>query len=131
MDSQKKAEVKKESEAKLTQKKRQTNYFLRVAIDRYARVQLLYHVVATEQPQQVYEEWKKIMESHLDARDIAALDALALNEERHDRYMRTYVSSVDKTALKRSDMVGGRNVYDGYSRHVEADDIIFTVHTSS
>lgn len=116
--------------AKLVHEKKHTNYYLRVAIDRFARVQLLYHIAATEQPH-VYEEWKKIMESHLDTRDIAALDSLALNEERHDRYLSSYVRSTDKTAFKRSDMTGGRNVYDGYSRHVEGDDIIFTVYTSS
>ena len=112
-----------------TVRPRQTNYYLRVAIDRYARVHRLYHV-GTEEPQ-VYQEWEAIMESHLDAGDIAALDALVMNEERRDRYLRTYVSAADKTALKRSDMAGGRNVYEGYTQHVEGDDIVFTVHTGS
>lgn len=106
-----------------------TNYYLFVEIDRYARVHRTFHV-GTELPS-VQDEWKKIMESHLDAEDIVALDELAAKEKVHDCYLRKYASTVDKSTLKRSDLAGGRNRYKGYKKIHEGDDVIFVIITGS
>ncbi len=114
---------------KYMQRLQKQEYWLRVDIDRSARVSRCFYV--GQRMPQVYEEWVKIMNGHLDKNDVTALEAHAAEQPRHDCYMRKFLKVEDKTRLKRKDMAGARCVYEGYKETRDGNKIILWVDTSS